>query len=961
MKKKLFLLSAVLLAAAAGIRAQIYSFETPQADAWSAENARLSYSAERFKLGKRSLRIDWGPGAVVRIGNPMGLEQAAGAPNGGIALWIYNERPAAEPLHIVFRNAEGADVCEVACELGFRGWRCVWNKFREDMGKSPKEGLSDVEIRFPEIAGGGTVYLDCLEFSRNVSWQKMSDFQVRVNRTDFSLIPDFMKYRRAEPDPARTVQASPEQVARIAGRLERWYLGPEDAKGAWVERRRAGEAEFIRRGVRAGGKYAMTEPLYPMRTPKTIDGEQTLYFMDLNKNVLLPLALDYRKNGSKESLERLLWIYDWFNDQGWADGSGLGSLCFEKLRSAGYFHSLFLLRDDLPAATLARELNTLRWLTMFGICYFDPGHPGEVADNLRALALPKLVYALLLPEGERETALTAFRDYMNNALGFGPGYFGTFKSDGSGYHHRGAYNSAYYPHALYAGALVAYLLHDTPYALSAETLHNLKRGLLTYRFFCAGLCVPAGTAGRFPLGQEVLQELLPAFSYAAYAFPEPDADLLAAVKRLLRDYPAQVGKVLDQVDSDLSYTATVGEAELLERAWQSPVKAEEAPCGALFMPYSGLLVVRNSDIHFNVKGFSKYIWDFESSDTENLAGRYLSNGQVEYFDLRNGVKSFNPQSEDFDWSLIPGTTSILLPYDVLKEKKHRKGFSDHRNYSDESFLAGVAADARTAMFSFRMHARAYDGDLRADKSVFFFGDTVLCMGSGIRCDDAANPTVTTLFQSCGDGAPGRVRRTAGGTLATDHAGIVYAVKDAGILLDEKGAFTRARLDHGTAPQGASYLYYMLPKSGRKAAARLLSDKGPVEVVRQDAAAHIVRLRTDGTLFAALYDAETEYPELPVTGVNIPLAYIWQECGGGSSRLSLCEPDMRRPAVDHMGQLTEAQVVIPEQPFATRLRLHGLFEASCVDGDVRTTCADGETTLELTTVRGRNYTIELKKR
>lgn len=97
----------------------------------------------------------------------------------------------------------------------------------------------------------------------------------------------------------------------------------------------------------------MTESLYPMRTPKTIDGERTLYFMDLNKNVLLPLALDYRKNGSKESRDRLLKIYDWFNDQGWADGSGLGSLCFEKLRSAGYFHSLFLLRDELPAATLA--------------------------------------------------------------------------------------------------------------------------------------------------------------------------------------------------------------------------------------------------------------------------------------------------------------------------------------------------------------------------------------------------------------------------------------------------------------------------------------------------------------------------------------------------------------------------------------------------------------------------------
>lgn len=182
MKRNLFLLSAVLLVLAAGARAQIYSFETPQADAWSAENARLSYSKEKFKLGETSLRIDWQPGAVVRIGNPMGLEQAAKASNGGIALWIYNERPAAEPLHIVFRNAEGADVCSVACELGFRGWRCVWNKFREDMGKSPKAGLSAVEIRFPKTAGGGTVYLDYLEFSRNVSWQKMSDFQVQVNR-----------------------------------------------------------------------------------------------------------------------------------------------------------------------------------------------------------------------------------------------------------------------------------------------------------------------------------------------------------------------------------------------------------------------------------------------------------------------------------------------------------------------------------------------------------------------------------------------------------------------------------------------------------------------------------------------------------------------------------------------------------------------------------------------------------
>lgn len=960
MKRNLILLLFACAAFAARGQSLIYSFETPQAAAWSADKADLSYSNERYKLGRTSLCIDWRPGAVVRIGEPLGLDRAGASPNGGVALWIYNERPAPEPLRIVFRDASGAEACSVACGLDFTGWRCVWNKFREDMGMARKTQPVAAEIRFP-ASGGGRVFLDCMEFTPTVSWQKMSDAQVTVNRTDFSLIPDFMKYRRAEPDLAKAVAATPHQIAVIERRLEEWYLGSGGfERDAWVKRRARREADFIRQGLAEASRYECTEPLYPMRTPATIDGEKTRFFMDVNKRVLLPLALDFRRNGRERSLQRALTVYDWFADQGWADGSALGSLCFEKLRSAGYFHSLFLLRDRIPAETLRRELQTLRWLTMFGICYLEPEHPGEVADNLRALALPKLVYALMLPdERERRAALTAYRDYMDNALDYGPGYFGTLKSDGSGYHHRGAYNSAYYPHALYVGALAAYLLHDTPYALSDATLQRLKRGLLTYRFFCAELHVPAGTVGRFPQGQEVLQELLPAFAYAAWAFGEPDEELLCASRRLMERHGDKVERVLDQVDSDLSYTATVGEAEFLSRVLHSPVSAEEAPSGELFMPYSGLLVVKSPRFHFNVKGFSKYIWDFESSDTENLSGRNLSNGQVEWFDLERGAKSFHPHSEAFDWSLVPGTTAIRLSADELKRKEHRKGFSDHRNYSDESFLAGVAADG-AALFSFRMHERAYDGTFRANKSVFFFDEVVLCMGSDIRNDDARHATATALFQS--PGAPMTVERIAGGTLAADASGMLFAVQDAVPTLDRQGAFTRARIDHGTAPRGAGYRYYMVTDGDRAAAARLLSPQSPVEVLRQDDGAHVVCLRERGTVFAALYDAEAAYAGLPVVRVNIPLAYIWQTDAEGACRLTLCEPDMRRTAVDHMGQLTEASVLVPETPHATRLWLEGLYDAAPTDGgDLRVTHADGRTMLELTTVRGGNYSIRLTPR
>ena len=61
--------------------------------------------------------------------------------------------------------------------------------------------------------------------------------------------------------------------------------------------------------------------------------------------------------------------------------------------------------------------------------------------------------------------------------------------------------------------------------------------------------------------------------------------------------------------------------------------------GTLFMPYSGLLVAKDSLFHFNIKGFSRYIWDFESSATENTKGRYLAYGQIEYFDLKKQTQN----------------------------------------------------------------------------------------------------------------------------------------------------------------------------------------------------------------------------------------------------------------------------------------------------------------------------------
>ncbi|WP_018110139.1 polysaccharide lyase family 8 super-sandwich domain-containing protein [Bacteroides propionicifaciens] len=140
------------------------------------------------------------------------------------------------------------------------------------------------------------------------------------------------------------------------------------------------------------------------------------------------------------------------------------------------------------------------------------------------------------------------------------------------------------------------------------------------------------------------------------------------------------------VNSNLAYTSTVGEAQLMSKLLDFDIAAEKPVSGSLFMPYSGTLIQKDERFQFNAKGYSRFIWDFESSDSENLKGRYVSNGHLEFFDLKSGRKSFNPLNKDFDWNYISGTTVRVLPDDQLMDKGGSS--SGHRHFTDETFLAG---------------------------------------------------------------------------------------------------------------------------------------------------------------------------------------------------------------------------------------------------------------------------------
>lgn len=970
MKQSYYILTIILLFfSCQPIFSQIYSFEDGKIpNDWKMNKGTLSLSQDKYKSGKYSLKINWTQGATLSLSSPIGISEACKSKSGGIDTWIYNELPINAPLLFSFKDENGKEVCQLPFLLNFKGWRCIWATFKTDMNMPSQSKIQSVEILFPKQAKKGVTYIDLLAFTPKVSWQNMSDAQYKVNRTDFSLIPDFIGYRNTQPQVEKVITAENSQLTTIADRLTTWYLGSNQlSSDSWIKMRKENEKSFIQNGLKAAQKIKIHynqdnspvgAPLFAMGAPATIDEQSAEKFRTINEKILLPLALDYRKNKNAQSLEKASYIYDWFNDQGWADGSGMGTLCFEKLRSSGYFHSFYLLKEQLKPEQLERELNSIHWFTMFGTCYQKPAYAGEVADNLRALAIPKLIYALSLTnEKEKQVALTAFKNYMDNALGIAPGFFGTFKADFSGYHHRGPYHSAYYPHALYAGALINYLLHDTPYALSETTQRNLKQGLLTFRFFCAGLDVPAGTVGRFPKGQQILETLLPAFAYMALSDKEPDQELTAAFKRILESEENQqaITDYVSNVNSNLAYTSTVGEVELMNQLAVSPIVKEKPVTGTLFMPYSGLLIAKDSQFQFNIKGFSRYIWDFESSATENIKGRYIAYGQIEYFDFKNKRKSFVPLEEDFDWNYIPGTTTKVLPDKLLQDKGGSS--SGHRNFSDETFLAGVHATEQNAMFSFRMHDIAYDPSFRANKSVFISEDFLLCLGSDIQNKDRNYPTVTTLFQSFSNNV--NEEKTTEGYILTDPS-LMYVVKGGAVRTHNEGSYTRSYIEHGKAPEASKYHYYILKRKDKELARQLLSDRSPIEIISQNNDAHIVCHKAKGITYGALFNTQKSYPEQIVSQVNIPLSYILEKQEKGVFRLSICEPDMRRPSRAHMGLLTEEDVVQEEKAFDTQLTLKGIYSVLCPQTSTQLSYNDekNETRITISTIRGENYTLQL---
>ncbi len=228
-------------------------------------------------------------------------------------------------------------------------------------------------------------------------------------------------------------------------------------------------------------------------------------------------------NLSQRKLDTIMLLLEYITDQGWTEGSAMGSLDHAMNRvGSGFMNSLFLLREQLAkAGKLDKILKTMKWYNDFGEIYQDNfEYSGTTADRLRTIMFYRLEIILMSPERtvyEKRVKLrdmAAFVRWCNNALLAHPAFLAMFKPDLSCFHHLGIYGSSYTPEALTVSSMIWYLLEGTSFSLSTVSKVNIRERLLSYKRIAPQYSLPNSICGRFPnYFKVILVPMLPAYGF----------------------------------------------------------------------------------------------------------------------------------------------------------------------------------------------------------------------------------------------------------------------------------------------------------------------------------------------------------------------------------------------------------------------------------------------------------------
>ena len=221
------------------------------------------------------------------------------------------------------------------------------------------------------------------------------------------------------------------------------------------------------------------------------------------------------------------------------------------------------------------------------------------------------------------------------------------------------------------------------------TSENIKTGLETMRIVSVKYSSPNSVSGRFPgFSRAILAKTFSAYAYAGATAPSLNNDgSLADISTLDADTIKMFLRLYDTNNKDVSaylkdgrissptyYFNSIGSINIMEdistQAATSKIAEEGSPEGFWSKNYAALVIYRREDWAVTVKGFNKYVWDFEASSSENIFGLYQSHGALLVANSEDSLNTLDIKN-GWDWTRHPGTTTIKLDFDQLISDNRR--------------------------------------------------------------------------------------------------------------------------------------------------------------------------------------------------------------------------------------------------------------------------------------------------
>lgn len=944
--------------------AQIIGFESDIPEQFKAiGKGELSLSTSYYKEGQKSLEWKFRPGAalLVDMEKPLAMTEQT-RKSSGIMLWIYNEKPQQDSIRFEFLSPQGQVSHWFSFRLASAGWRACWIGFQHMKGDKQAEAIAAYRLVAPQR--NGRIFLDRLTFPvAKINDRTTPDMQMPYNNSlanrnlwHWCRVWQWEQYTYDLPLPAALTHQQKDELQTVEQRL----TDVLDIKKAPKSAVSKAYAVFKEANIQRSGTGFTGAPVVAPDEVNRAKGE--LSWNDL-ETMLSGFAYDAYYNQSKASLKNYFTVWDYAINQGFAYGSGMGTNHHYGYQVRRIYTTAWLLRDAIHKAPARDDI--LSALSFWSALQetrlpYQYGRD-ELLDSWHTLLMAKTISALMpVDERERARALQGLSRWVSSSLQYTPGTIGGIKVDGTTFHHGGFY-PAYTTGVLAMVGQFISLTNQTAYEPTEEARRILKSAFLAMRNYSNKYEWGIGISGRHPFGGSMKEDDVAAFAYLALS-----GDLSGS----LSGNSTGEGNAFDHhlaADYLRLCEADTPEARYFK---SQGIRPAAAPQGFFVYNYGSAGIFRRSDWMVTLKGYTTDVWGAEIYRKDNRYGRYQSYGSAQIMGYPSRAASgYDPNG--WDWNRLPGTTTLHLPFELLDSPLPGTTMA----HSKENFSGSSALEGTNGMFAMKLMERElknFTPDFVARKSVFCFGNRIICLGSGIRNSNREYPTETTLFQStvkdqkCPVLIDGKEENRvgfskdlpmkAGKTVALrDGYNNYYFVKDGNVHVQiarqesrhektraaTQGTFASAWIEHGKAPQGETYEYMVWIQPTDQELKEHTATQ-TYDVLQRNDSAHIVRDRLTGITAYALFEAYQSQQDSLFRAIPAETMVMCRS-NEGKVVVSVCDPNLN---IEEKSYTTKQ----PSRAIEKRIELKGKWELSSLPNDKVSAVQEGANTILQVTCR-----------